>query len=118
MSNKKEIDWTKPIEQIDGSSARYLDTLQRIVDTKYVVVITNRECENVIIVDNFGSDRIRNTQSRLIGTVWLNIYKISRDGNMVISEAYSTQGDADLSASLDRKACIKIKIDCLEGEGI
>jgi hypothetical protein len=51
---------------------------------------------------------------RIKRTVWINVYA---DHESVYS--YNTKAEADRYASaLDRKSCVKIEIDCEEGDGL
>ena len=51
---------------------------------------------------------------RIKRTVWLNVYRYHR--NMV---GYEKREDADADRILgDRLACVKVEIDCEEGEGL
>jgi hypothetical protein len=51
---------------------------------------------------------------RIKRTVWLNVYA---DHESVY--AYNTKAEADRYANaLDRKSCVKVEIDCEEGEGL
>jgi hypothetical protein len=45
---------------------------------------------------------------------WINIY----DGEARRGHAYLTREQADLSCNFDRIACVKVEIDCEEGEGL
>ena len=49
---------------------------------------------------------------RIKGTAWLNVYD---SGEVAI---HSSREDADEYAGPHRKACIRIPIDCEEGEGL
>ena len=46
-------------------------------------------------------------------TVWLNVY-----GSGIVPEACSSKERADLAAACGRIACIKVKLDFEEGEGL
>ena len=50
---------------------------------------------------------------RIQQTVWLNIY--AQD---VCSDVFNSKENADLWASECRVACVKVEIDCEEGEGL
>ncbi len=50
---------------------------------------------------------------RIKRTFWANVYPDS-----IGSYHCQTRADADRSATADRVACIKIEIDCEEGEGL
>jgi hypothetical protein len=43
---------------------------------------------------------------------WVNVYKD------YASRGWSTKKEADERATLGRKACVKITIDCVEGDGL
>lgn len=51
---------------------------------------------------------------RIKQTVWLNLYK----HNSVDVQAYHNKNFADRCAADDRIACVKVEIDCEEGEGL
>jgi hypothetical protein len=48
---------------------------------------------------------------RIKRTLWLNVYEICASG-------YPTRYEADDVASRSRLACVKVEIDCEEGEGL
>ena len=57
-----------------------------------------------------GLDLIE-VKPRIKRTVWLNVYALTVVG-------YETRYAADDVASKDRLACVKVEIDCEEGEGL
>jgi len=52
---------------------------------------------------------------RIKRTVWLNVYGRS---NASDGQYYGSKTVADIHAGYDRLACVKVEIDCEEGEGL
>ena len=50
---------------------------------------------------------------RIQRELWVNIYRDGTDG-----ELWFTKAEANRSGSISRIACVKIDIDCEEGEGL
>lgn len=53
---------------------------------------------------------------RIQREMWLNVYE--EDWKFCIAAGYSTKAAADLVAPPSRIACVKVVIDCEEGEGL
>jgi len=52
-------------------------------------------------------------KKRIKRTVWLNVYE-----HNIYCEDYKTKEKADDNAMSKRLACVKVEIDCEEGEGL
>ena len=61
----------------------------------------------------FDSGDLLEVKPRIKQTLWLNIY--AQD---VCSDVFNSKENADLWASECRVACVKVEIDCEEGEGL
>jgi len=64
----------------------------------------------------YGSPQVHDytlieVKPRIRRTVWMNVYALTVIG-------YETRYAADDVASRDRLACVKVEIDCEEGEGL
>ena len=65
-------------------------------------------------VNSYGADlTLVEVKPRIQREYWHNVYPNARDVNI-----QKTREEADLWAANDRIACIKITIDCEEGEGL
>jgi len=62
-----------------------------------------------------GADLIE-VKPRIKGEVWVNVY-VER-GDITIGNAYISQEEARFFADVEAKACVKVAIDCEEGEGM
>jgi hypothetical protein len=60
-----------------------------------------------------GSNDLVEVKPRIKRTVWLNVYT----GGVSIW-MHSSKEEADLHAEPKRHACVKVEIDCEEGEGL
>lgn len=49
---------------------------------------------------------------RIQRTVWVNVYPCSASGG------YAEKATADNNAGYDRIACVRVEIDCAEGDGL
>lgn len=50
---------------------------------------------------------------RIVRDVWINVY-----GKDFSDLVHKTREDADLSAAPNRIACVRVRIDCYEGDGL
>ena len=62
-------------------------------------------------VNRSGPNDLIEVRPRIQRTVWLNVYP-----SMVVHRY--TKQDADFQAGKDRLACVRVEIDCEEGEGL
>ena len=61
-----------------------------------------------------GSNDLIEVKPRIQRTMWVNVYpKLSCTG-----ANHSNKKDADQNAACNRIACVKVEIDCEEGEGL
>ncbi len=67
-----------------------------------------RECDKTDGRDPY----LRETTGRVIRSAWLNVYPVRP------MDIHDDRHDAELAACIDRVACIKIEINCEEGEGL
>ena len=65
-----------------------------------------------VVIGNESPCDLIEVKPRIQRTAWVNVY---RNG---VSGAHKTRESADQYASPNRIACIKIQIDCEEGEGL
>jgi hypothetical protein len=57
------------------------------------------------------SEYLIEARPRIKRTVWINVY-----GD--VCDIYSSKEKADAASALDRISCVKVEIDCEEGEGL
>ena len=60
-------------------------------------------------------DDLAEVKPRIKRTVWLNVYGSS---NASDGQYYGSKTVADIHAGYGRSACVKVEIDCEEGEGL
>jgi hypothetical protein len=77
-------------------------------------VIIHWKLEGKYLGDSFehGYDLIE-VKPRIQRELWYNVYPYPNDTNIAF-----TKSEADLRAGESRIACVKITIDCEEGEGL
>lgn len=111
------IDWTKPVRTKDGRAVRVLctDGPGEYPVVGFINGIDGPECWHADgrYFESFGDDRdLENAPQRIQREYWVNVY----DG---VAELYTyhSRKEADENAG-QRFACVKITIDCEEGEGL
>lgn len=113
----KTIDWTKPVRTKDGRAVRVLCTDGPNAAHPVIGILTDSEhCTRWTINgkwwDGKGSNLdLENAPQRIQREYWVNVYP-----DDVI--AYSTKLRADETRASSCLACVKITIDCEEGEGL
>ena len=70
--------------------------------------------DNMIPSDHSKSSELVEVKSRIKRDIWINIY--NPDASSIWG--YESKEAADRCPRLYRKACIKVSIDCEEGEGL
>lgn len=113
----KPIDWTKPVRTKDGRAVRVLCT----DGPGYYPVAGYIEgdiepqtwaLDGEFLLGGTGHLNLENIPQRIKREYWVNVYK-----NTKIPYVHFTKQDADNEAG-ERFACVKITIDCDEGEGL
>lgn len=104
------IDWTKPIETVDGQSARVLAT---DLDSSFPIVIAvttaSRDNETVLLLHSDGSyakgkpPTVRNVPTAPI-VRYINVYADNLTGG-----TYDSRADADDNAGPNRTACVRFE---------
>ena len=112
----KSIDWTKPVRTKDGRAVRVLctDGPGDYPVVGFIDGVDGPDCWHIDgrYFESFGDDRdLENAPQRIQADVWVNVYP---NGNYY---TYRTREAADKDVS-SRFACVKITIDCEEGEGL
>lgn len=104
------IDWTKPIETLDGHPARVLATdLESPRPVVVAVTTEGRVRETVLLLDSDGSydpgkpPMVRNVPPASV-VRYFNVYR----DNMV-SQEHDSRKQADHSAGPDRIACVRVE---------
>lgn len=113
----KPIDWTKPVRTKDGRAVRVLCTDG---PGDYPVIgIVDGECrcrtwtlDGIELTGNTGPCDLENTPQRIQREYWVNVYPST------LSPHHFTKQNADNDRCDDCLACVKITIDCEEGEGL
>lgn len=109
----KPIDWTKPLQTMDGRPARLLGKLE--TDTFPMVVAIKRadgrEFEACYTEDGFyylgkvtDTCDLRNVPTKKSRRVWINVYPEWQ-------AAYQSKEEADRNAHSDRLACIETVLE-------
>ena len=122
-----KIDITKKYRTRDGRAVRILAT--DIKNEPWVVAAAIRNDGGYEIVMPYMADgssaSCRETHLDLIEVrprhkfyMWVNVYSPCLVRDSVAGSGWRTREDADLSARSGRVACIKVEIDCEEGEGL
>lgn len=62
-------------------------------------------------------NNLEEVKPRIKRTVWLNVYGVEA-AVLSITSSHCSKGEADCLAAPYRKACIRVDIDCEEGEGL
>lgn len=113
----KPIDWTKPVRTKDGRVVRVLCTDGP--GDYSVIGIIDGECrcrtwtlDGIELTGNTGPCDLENAPQRIQREYWVNVY----DGVETLLW-YDTKKNADENGG-QRFACVKITIDCEEGEGL
>ena len=113
----KPIDWTKPVRTKDGRAVRVLCTDGPGDYPVVGLVLEIAEPQTWTIGGQFLDDTTRNLDlenapRRIQREYWVNVYE-------GVAELYSyhSKKEADENAG-DRFACVKITIDCEDGEGL
>lgn len=105
------IDWTKPIETLEGYPARVISTDYRDGSTTLMVVQVDSENTSFILrftkdgIRMYHSVNIRNRKTKREG--WVNVYRSSR-GEVPVGAVYPTKGQAEEN-NTDAVATIKIE---------
>lgn len=117
-----KIDWCKPIEAVhkrtDGHfKARFMGNV-RAPEYVHVVAIDVWHEEHIYAFDGSGDSGpypwiVRNIAAKIHLEGWVNVYPPGAGLRNFCSKA-----EADAQASPARIACIKVKIDGVEGEGL
>lgn len=116
-STTKPIDWTKPVRTKDGRAVRVLCTDGPGV-YPVVGIVTGEDAPEQWTIggkfyDNEDSEcDLENAPQRIQREYWVNVY------GSCLSSNHDTKEDADYHATGARLACVKITIDCEEGEGL
>ena len=122
-----KIDITKKYRTRDGRAARILAT--DIKNEPWVVTAAIRNdggYETVMpYMADGGSASSVETHLDLIEvrprhklSLWINVYSPCLVGDAVAGSGWRTRQAANINATSGRVACIKVEIDCEEGEGL
>ena len=113
----KPIDWTKPVRTKDGRAVRVLCTdgpgdypvVGLAQYYPYPLTWTMQGGRNLFADVPFD---LENAPQRIQREYWVNVYATC------LGSRHDTKEDADYHATGGRLACVKITIDCEEGEGL
>lgn len=115
------VDWTKPIETMDGRAARVLATDIRRGD-EFTIAITwpNADgTEGILLASEIGGTRsfpdepqVRNKSGKREG--WINVYRSddkSRPNDRVVGRmtVFASQDAANDCATIERVACVRVE---------
>lgn len=112
------IDWTKPVQTINGKKVRVLciDGPDKLFP---VIGIVDNEPLRTYVFNLAGESAYPGLNLINIPvkhTVWLNVYKDGFDGNYALLHQSKVKADRASGGSLSRLACVKIEY--VEGEGL
>ena len=113
-----EIDINKQYRTRNGREVRIYATDGGGTCSVHGAILKNGEWEStrwnkygVDIYNSHYGDNLVEVKPRIKKTIWVNIDKQTDD-------FFDTKEDADEYASQHRIACVKVEIDCEEGEGL
>jgi hypothetical protein len=124
METKELINMTDKYQTRDGKDVVVLAVGLKSYTTATVCakfINSHDGFEEIMELDSYGNyldgkesnhDLIK-VKPRIKKTVWLNIHSPSE-----VVYSYEDRDTADINASRYRIACVKVEIDCEEGEGI
>ena len=113
----KPIDWTKPVRTKDGRAVRVLCT-DGPGDYPVVGFVDGYNRAGAWALTGKNADipgrdfDLENAPQRIQREYWVNVYENR------INSGYDTKEVANKFAAPGRLACVKITIDCEEGEGL
>ena len=113
----KPIDWTKPVRTKDGRAVRVLCT-DGPGDYPVIGIVDDTPVPQTWTLDGcfwakeFSECYLENAPQRIKKTLWMNIFN---DGSF---DLFGAKEDADADRGDRVFACVKIAIDCEEGEGL
>ena len=114
----KPIDWTKPVRTKDGRAVRVLCT-DGPGDYPVCGYIDGDlgpqtwALDGVFLNGGIGHLNLENAPQRIQREYWVNVY-----ADEACNAIHTTLDEANRCADDDRIACVKITIDCEEGEGL
>jgi hypothetical protein len=114
----KPIDWTKPVRTKDGRAVQVLctDGPGDYPVAGYVDGLTNPRSWTLNgyhhVNKRHSTFDLENAPQRIQREYWVNVYATC------LGSSHDTKEDADYHATGQRLACVKITIDCEEGEGL
>ena len=114
----KPIDWTKPVRTKDGRAVRVLCTdgpgeypVVGFIDGSPAAIQWTLLGE---FIQGYPREKdLENVPQRIQREYWVNVY-----AEKAIASLHYTRIGADASELPNRLACVKITIDCEEGEGL
>jgi hypothetical protein len=122
----RTFDPTKPVRTRDGRAARIICTDGKSVQP-VVALITDYFCATQESVQTFtlegrwglsglGQNDLVNIPERIHKELWVNVYH--NGSSYCIRETRDSADLTDAASAMTRQACVKIIIDCEEGEGL